>query len=71
MTMEPVFAGIFGVVLGGNHLSTRMLLGAVCVLAAMLLAELKARSNSSPLITPVSLPVQNPAIARPITAEED
>ena len=40
MTMEPVFAGLFGVFIGGNHLTPRILGGAACVLAAMLLAEL-------------------------------
>jgi drug/metabolite transporter (DMT)-like permease len=41
MTMEPVFAGFFGVVVGGNSLTLRIGLGAVCVLAAMLMTELK------------------------------
>ncbi len=55
MTMEPVFAGVFGVALGGNHLTTRMLAGAVCVVAAMLLAELKARGDDARFIT-VNMP---------------
>jgi drug/metabolite transporter (DMT)-like permease len=39
LTMEPVFAGVFGVIIGGDHLSTRILSGAVCVLVAMLIVE--------------------------------
>jgi len=35
MTMEPVFAGIFGVVFGGDRLSLKIGSGAVCVLAAI------------------------------------
>jgi len=40
MTMEPVFAGIFGVTLGGDRLTPRVVGGAVCILAAMLLVQL-------------------------------
>ena len=40
LTMEPVFAGIFGVLLAGNVLSLRFLAGATWVLAAMLVAGL-------------------------------
>jgi drug/metabolite transporter (DMT)-like permease len=42
MTMEPVFAGIFAVALGGNQLNIRMLGGAACVLAAMYIVQLKS-----------------------------
>jgi drug/metabolite transporter (DMT)-like permease len=41
MTMEPVFAGIFGVFIGGNHLTARILGGAACVLGAMFISEIK------------------------------
>jgi drug/metabolite transporter (DMT)-like permease len=41
LTMEPVFAGIFAVVIGGDHLTARTIIGAGCVLAAMLIAQLK------------------------------
>ncbi len=44
LVMEPVFAGLFGVFIGGDHLTPRMLGGAACVLAAMLISEL--RSNT-------------------------
>jgi drug/metabolite transporter (DMT)-like permease len=41
MTMEPVFAGIFAVLLGGEKLTARIILGAVCVLAAMFIIQIK------------------------------
>lgn len=40
MTMEPVFAALFAVLLGGETLTARMLVGGGLVLAAMLLVEL-------------------------------
>jgi len=40
MTMEPVFAGVFGVAVGGDHLGVRTVIGASLVLAAMYLVEL-------------------------------
>jgi drug/metabolite transporter (DMT)-like permease len=43
MTMEPVFAAGFAVVLGGERLGPRVLLGGVLVLAAMYLVELGPR----------------------------
>jgi len=45
MTMEPVFAGLFGVAFGGDRLTTRMVGGAVCVLAAMLLVQVGERAR--------------------------
>ena len=42
MTMEPVFAGVFAVVIGGNQLTLRTLGGAACILAAMLVITLKS-----------------------------
>ena len=39
MTMEPVFSGIFAVVVGNEQLGPRTLTGAALVLGAMLLAE--------------------------------
>jgi drug/metabolite transporter (DMT)-like permease len=41
MTMEPVFAGLFAVVIGGNQLTLRNLAGAACILAAMLIINLR------------------------------
>jgi drug/metabolite transporter (DMT)-like permease len=42
MTMEPVFAGIFAVAFGGNRLDARIIIGAICVLAAMYMVQLKS-----------------------------
>jgi drug/metabolite transporter (DMT)-like permease len=44
MTMEPVFAGIFGVVFGGDSLTLRVAAGFACILAAMLLVQLSQRT---------------------------
>jgi drug/metabolite transporter (DMT)-like permease len=41
--MEPVFAAFFAVLLGGELLTSRMVLGGLLVLAAMLLVELAPR----------------------------
>jgi drug/metabolite transporter (DMT)-like permease len=46
MTMEPVFAGIFGVALGGDRLSARTVVGALLVLLAMYLVELGPRHGA-------------------------
>jgi drug/metabolite transporter (DMT)-like permease len=43
MTMEPVFAAFFAVLLGGELLTGRMVLGGALVLAAMLLVEVAPR----------------------------
>src|SRR3954467_14462670 len=50
MTMEPVFAGIFGVAIGGDQLSARTVLGALLVLAAMYLVELGPRRGADATI---------------------
>ena len=41
MTMEPVFAGIFGVFFGGDLLTFQIILGAICVLIAILMIAIK------------------------------
>jgi len=46
MTMEPVFGGVFAVVVGGESLGPRALVGAALVLAAMLLTELGPRHGA-------------------------
>ena len=43
MTMEPVFAGLFAVLLGGERLGLRVVVGGGLVLAAMYLVELGPR----------------------------
>jgi drug/metabolite transporter (DMT)-like permease len=40
LTMEPVFAGLFGFLLAGERLAARGWLGAACIVAGMLVAEL-------------------------------
>jgi drug/metabolite transporter (DMT)-like permease len=49
MTMEPVFAGIFGVFFGKNHLTVQIIFGAVCVLTAMLIVALKSSAKTTKL----------------------
>jgi drug/metabolite transporter (DMT)-like permease len=46
MTMEPVFAGVFGVAFGGDRLGPRTVVGALLVLAAMYLVELGPRRGA-------------------------
>jgi drug/metabolite transporter (DMT)-like permease len=48
MTMEPVFAAFFAVLLGGESLTARMLLGGGLVLAAMYVVELLGRRSARP-----------------------
>jgi len=42
MTMEPVFAGLFAVIVGGEQLTLRTLLGGACIVAAMLIINLRS-----------------------------
>jgi drug/metabolite transporter (DMT)-like permease len=51
MTMEPVFAGLFAVVIGGNRLTLRNLAGAACILAAMFIINLKSGRSDTRLKT--------------------
>jgi drug/metabolite transporter (DMT)-like permease len=41
MTMEPVFAGLFAVIIVGDQLTGRTLSGAACILAAMFIINLR------------------------------
>ena len=43
MCMEPVWAAFFAVLLGGEHMTARMLAGGGLILAAMYVAELAPR----------------------------
>ena len=43
MSTEPVFAAFFAVLLGGEGVTSRMVLGGLMVLAAMLVVELAPR----------------------------
>ncbi|MGL5851954.1 MAG: EamA family transporter, partial [Phycicoccus sp.] len=52
MALEPVFAAFFAVLLGGESLTARMLLGGALVVAAMYLVELRrSGSERSPTAT--------------------
>ena len=51
MTMEPVFAATFAVLLGGEDPTLRMLVGGGMVLAAMLLVELAPRRKIEAEVT--------------------
>lgn len=46
LTLEPVFAGVFGVTVGGDTLTTRVLLGGLCIIAAMYVVELGPRQRT-------------------------
>jgi drug/metabolite transporter (DMT)-like permease len=43
LTLEPVFAGIFGVTVGGDQLTARIVAGGACIVAAMYVVELGPR----------------------------
>jgi len=43
MTLEPAFAAVIAVGIGGEDLTTRMWLGATAILSAMFIAELGPR----------------------------
>jgi drug/metabolite transporter (DMT)-like permease len=45
--MEPVFAGIFGVLVGGDELGARTMIGAALVLTAMYVVELSPRRRKA------------------------
>jgi drug/metabolite transporter (DMT)-like permease len=51
MSMEPVFAAFFAVLLGGESVTLRMLLGGAMVLAAMLVVELVPRRRIEAEVT--------------------
>ena len=46
LTMEPVFAGIFATAIGGEVLTPRTIVGAICVITAMMIVQLKAGSGT-------------------------
>lgn len=59
MTMEPVFAGFFAVLVGGEILSMRTVVGGALVVGAMYLVELGPRREGQALVDP-SLPHLEP-----------
>ena len=55
MSMEPVFAAFFAVLLGGEVLTARMLLGGAMVLIAMLVVEMAPRRKIEAEVTHISV----------------
>ena len=55
MSMEPVFAAFFAVLLGGESLTLRMLLGGAMVLTAMLVVELLPRRRIEAEVTHIAV----------------
>ena len=55
MSMEPVFAALFAVLLGGEDLTTRMLGGGALVLSAMLIVELVPRRKVEAEVTHIAV----------------
>ena len=47
LTMEPVFAGFFSIIIGGERPTVKAVIGAVCVLAAMLIAQVKTKPGKA------------------------
>ena len=55
MSMEPVFAAFFAVLLGGESVTARMLLGGAMVLTAMLIVELLPRRRIEAEVTHIAV----------------
>jgi drug/metabolite transporter (DMT)-like permease len=55
MSMEPVFAAFFAVLLGGESVTTRMLVGGALVLTAMLVVELLPRRRIEAEVTHIAV----------------
>jgi drug/metabolite transporter (DMT)-like permease len=55
MSMEPVFAAFFAVLLGGESVTLRMLLGGAMVLTAMLVVELLPRRRIEAEVTHIAV----------------
>mgnify|MGYP006272606535 CR=1 FL=1 len=47
LSFEPVFAGIFGVLVAGDHFTTRVMVGAVLIMAAIYLVELAPKKSEA------------------------
>jgi drug/metabolite transporter (DMT)-like permease len=50
LTLEPLFAGLFGVLIGHDPLTWRIILGAVFMLIAMYIVQLKSQEKDKKLI---------------------
>ncbi|UUZ59686.1 DMT family transporter [Nocardioides sp. B-3] len=55
MSMEPVFAATFAVALGGEGITSRLLIGGAMVLAAMLVVELVPRRKVEAEVTHIAV----------------
>jgi drug/metabolite transporter (DMT)-like permease len=55
MTMEPVFAALFAVLLGGESVTTQMVVGGALVLVAMLIVELVPRRKVESEVTHIAV----------------
>lgn len=55
MSMEPVFAALFAVLLGGESATARMVLGGLMVLTAMLVVELAPRRKVEAEVTHIAV----------------
>ena len=55
MSMEPVFAATFAVALGGEGVTSRLLVGGAMVLAAMLVVELVPRRRIESEVTHIAV----------------
>jgi drug/metabolite transporter (DMT)-like permease len=55
MSMEPVFAASFAVALGGEHVTSRLLIGGAMVLTAMLLVEVVPRRHVEGEVTHIAV----------------
>ncbi|MET1058322.1 MAG: DMT family transporter [Nocardioides sp.] len=55
MSMEPVFAALFAVVAGGEELTTRLTVGGLLVLSAMLIVELLPRRRIEAEVTHIAV----------------
>ncbi|WP_235530030.1 DMT family transporter [Nocardioides sp. Root151] len=55
MSMEPVFAAVFAVLAGGEHLTARLLSGGLLVFAAMLVVELMPRRKIEAEVTHIAV----------------
>ena len=55
MSMEPVFAALFAVLLGGEDATLRMVVGGAMVLAAMLVVELTPRRRVEAEVTHIAV----------------
>ena len=66
MTLEPVFASVFAIALGGESLTWRLMLGGSLILGAMALGILSDRDSAAPMS---EQPQTAPALSRDASAK--